>query len=124
MREIQRVKPEIIRTARRLSKEIERIHGHPCSTVITSERYEVAGRIVTEAQRIVAPIRPGLSERVHAITTHKVLGYLVMGLILLAIFYAIFAFGDYTSGLLSDILYGLEPSFRRLFGGGLVGGLL
>ncbi|KYH42122.1 MAG: hypothetical protein AYL32_001190 [Candidatus Bathyarchaeota archaeon B26-2] len=123
-REIQRVKPEIIRTARRLSKEIERIHGHPCPTVITSERYEVAGRIVREAQRIVAPIRPSLSERIHAITTHRVLGYLVMSLVLLAVFYAIFSFGDYTSGLLGDLLYGLEHPFRTIFGNGLLGDLL
>lgn len=123
-REIQKIKPEIVQTARRLSKEIEKIHGHPCSTVITSERYEVAGRIVREVQQIVTPIKPSLSERIHEITTHRVLGYLVMGLVLLAVFYSIFAFGDYASGILEDLLYGLEPPFKAIFGEGLLGDLL
>ena len=123
-REIRKIKPEIVQTAERLSKEIEKIHGHPCSTVITSERYEVAGRIVREVQEIVTPMRPSLSERIHEITTHRVLGYLVMGFVLLAVFYSIFAFGDYASGILEDLLYGLEPPFKAIFGEGLLGDLL
>jgi len=41
-RDVMEIDPEIISTSQRLAGEIERIHGHSCSTVITSERYEVA----------------------------------------------------------------------------------
>ena len=123
-REMREVKPEVLKAAERFAREIEEIHGHPCSTVITSERYNIAGSIAREVQEIVPPLKPTLSERVHNLTTHRVLGYLIMGVVLLAIFYAIFAFGDFLSEMLSDLLYSLEPAFRSMFGTGPLSDLL
>jgi ferrous iron transport protein B len=123
-RELRRIDPQIISTAKKLAGEIENIHGHGCSTVITSERYEAAGCIARSAQKLVSPIKPTKVERLHNFTTHKVTGYLTLVFSLLLIFYAIFTFGGYTSGLLSDLLYGLEPFFASAFGTGIVGALL
>jgi ferrous iron transport protein B len=123
-REFRRIEPQIISTAKKLAGEIENIHGHGCSTVITSERYEAAGCIARSAQKLVSPIKPTKVERLHNFTTHKVTGYLTLVFSLLLIFYAIFTFGGYTSGLLSDLLYGLEPFFASAFGTGIVGALL
>ncbi len=123
-REIRRIDPQIASAAKKLAAEIERIHGHGCSTVITSERYEAAGCIARAAQKLVSPIKPTKVERLHNFTTHKVTGYLTLVLSLLLIFYAIFTFGGYTSGLLSDVLYGLEPFFAGAFGTGIVGALI
>jgi len=123
-REVRRVVPQIVSTAKKLAAEIENIHGHGCSTVITSERYEAAGCFARAAQQLVSPIKPTEVERLHNFTTHKVTGYLTLIFSLLVIFYSIFTFGDYTSGLLSDFLYGLEPSFASAFGTGIVGSLI
>ena len=123
-REVRRVVPQIVSTAKKLAAEIENIHGHGCSTVITSERYEAAGCFARAAQQLVSPIKPTEVERLHNFTTHKVTGYLTLIFSLLVIFYSIFTFGDYTSGLLSDLLYGLEPSFASAFGTGIVGSLI
>jgi ferrous iron transport protein B len=123
-REIRRIDPQISSAAKKLAAEIERIHGHGCSTVITSERYEAAGCIARAAQKLVSPIKPTKVERLHNFTTHKVTGYLTLVLSLLLIFYAIFTFGGYTSELLSDVLYGLEPFFAGAFGAGIVGALI
>jgi ferrous iron transport protein B len=123
-RELRRIDPQIVATAKKLAGEIENIHGHGCSTVITSERYEAAGCIARSAQKLVSPIKPTKVERLHNFTTHKVTGYLTLVFSLLLIFYAIFTFGGYTSGLLSDLLYGLEPFFASAFGTGIVGALL
>jgi ferrous iron transport protein B len=123
-REIRRIAPQIVSTAKKLADEIENIHGHGCSTVITSERYEAAGCIARAAQKMVSPIKPTKVERLHNFTTHKVTGYLTLIVSLLLIFYSIFTFGDYTSGLLSDLLYGLEPFFASAFGTGVVGSLI
>jgi len=123
-REIQRISPKILPAAGKSAKEIEDIHGHSCSTVITSERYEIAGCIARKVQHIAPPIRPPVRERLHALTTHKILGYPIMAIALLSIFISIFTFGDYTSGLLSDFLYGLEPIFENIFGPGIVGKLI
>ncbi|TRO52082.1 ferrous iron transport protein B [Candidatus Bathyarchaeota archaeon] len=123
-RKIQRTNPQIVANAKKLADEIERIHGHCCSTVITSERYQVAGCIARAAQKLVSPIRLTKAERLHNFTTHRVTGYLTLVFSILLIFYSIFSFGDYTSGLLSDLLYGLEPFFESLFGTGFVGMLV
>jgi len=123
-KEIREINPEILSTAKKLVKEIEEIHGHSCSDVITSERYEVAGKTAREVQQIVPQIRPPVRERLHTLTTHKIFGYPVMIMALLSMFYSIFTFGDYSSGLLSDLFYGWEPIFRSLFGAGIVGELI
>jgi len=123
-REIRRIAPQIVSTAKKLAVEIENIHGHGCSTVITSERYEAAGCIARASQKLVSPIKPTLGERLHNFTTHKITGYAILVFSLLIIFYSIFTFGDYTSGLLSDLLYGLEPFFASAFGTGIVGNLI
>ncbi len=122
--EIRRIDPQIASAAKKLAEEIENIHGHGCPTVIASERYEAAGCIVRAAQKLVSPIKPTKVERLHNFTTHKVTGYLTLIGALLLIFYSIFTFGDYTSGLLSDVLYGLEPVFTNVFGAGVVGALI
>ena len=43
---------------------------------------------------------------------------------LLLMFYSIFTFGDQTSVLLSNLLYGLEPFFTSIFGTGIMGNLM
>ncbi|MEJ5327906.1 MAG: ferrous iron transport protein B [Candidatus Bathyarchaeia archaeon] len=123
-REIKRVAPQVVAMARKLAAEIEHLHGHGCSTVITSERYEAAGCIARSVQSIVPPIKPTLGERLHNFTTHKVTGYVTMIFSLVLIFYGIFTFGDYTSGLLSDLLYSLEPLVTGAFGTGIAADLL
>ena len=118
-REVQKIDPQTVSASEKLATEIEKLHGHSCSTVITSERYEIAGCIVREAQKLVPPIKPSLEDRIHNLTTHKVLGYPVMVASLLLIFSAIFTFGDYTSELLSNFFYGWEPFFASFFGTGI-----
>jgi len=123
-REVNRINPQIVSTAKKLANEVENLHGHSCSTVITSERYEVAGCVAREAQKLVPPIKPTIEERLHTLTTHKVMGYPVMAFSLLLIFYSIFTFGDYTSELLSGFFYEWEPLFASLFGSEIVGKLI
>jgi ferrous iron transport protein B len=123
-REVYEIDPQIVSTAKKLANEIENLHGHSCSTVITSERYEVAGRIAREAQKLVSPIRPPIEERLHNLTTHKILGYPIMAFTLLLMFYSIFTFGNYTSDLLSKFFNGSEPFFMNMFGTGIVGKLV
>ena len=62
-REVARLAPQAVDAAKELAGEIENLHGHPCSTVITSERYEAAGRVVRQAQKLVPPLKPTAEER-------------------------------------------------------------
>jgi ferrous iron transport protein B len=120
LREVQRIDPQTVGVAEKLATEIEELSRHSCSTVITSERYEIAGCIAREAQKLVPPIKPSIEERIHNLTTHKVLGYPVMVISLLLIFYVIFTVGGYTSELISNFFYGWEPFFVSFFGTGIV----
>ena len=130
---IRQLDPNILLAAKKFAEEIERIHGHSCSTVITSERYEIAGRIAREVQRIVPQTKLPMRERLHALTTHKILGYPIMATVILSMFFAIFSFGDYTSQLLSMLFEYFHSVYESLFGteilatliwGGIIEGLI
>ena len=122
--EVKKTAPQVMPIAKKLARKIKTLHGHACSTVITSERYEAAGCIARATQKLVPPIKPTLGERLHDITTHRVIGYAVLAFSLLLMFYSIFTFGDQTSVLLSDLLYGLEPFFTSILGTGIIGNLM
>jgi len=130
---IRQLDPHILFATKKLAKEIEKIHGHSCSTVITSERYEIAGRIAREVQQIVPSTKLPMRERLHALTTHKILGYPIMATVILSLFFAIFSFGDYTSQLLSVLFEHFHSIYESLFGteilatiiwGGIIEGLI
>ena len=123
-REIAKLAPHAVNTAKELAGEIENLHGHACSTVITSEMYEAAGRVARQAQKLVPPLKLTAEERLHNLTTHRIAGYLIMVSSLLLIFFAIFTFGNYTSDFLSNLLNRLEPLSTNLFGTGTVGSLV
>ena len=123
-REIAKLNPQIVSAAKKLASEIEKLHGHSCSTVITSERYEIAGCIAREAQTLVSPIKPKLGERLHNLTPHKIMGYPIMAFSLLLIFYSIFTFGGYTSELLNNLFYNCKPFFESFFGTEIFGKLV
>jgi ferrous iron transport protein B len=123
-REVARLAPQTLTAARKLADEIEDLHGHACPTVITSERYEAAGRIARQVQTLVPPVKPTAEERLHNLTTHRIAGYPIMILSLLLIFYFIFTFGNYASDLLSNAFKGLQPLFAGVFGTGTAGTLV
>jgi len=123
-KEILKINPKIVSAAENLAIEIEEIHGHSCSTVITSERYETASKIAQEIQEITPQIKPPMRDRIHALTTHRIFGYPIIVISLLSIFYFVFSFGDYASSLLGDLFYGLEPIFGSIFGVGIAGKLI
>jgi len=123
-REVSKIDSKLVSVAKKFADEIENLHGHSCSTVITSERYELAGCIAREAQRLVPPTTPPLEERLHTLTTHKIAGYPIMAFSLLFIFYSIFTFGGYASELLNNFFYGLQPVFADLLGSSLIGELV
>jgi len=122
--EISKKEPNILPIVKKMADEIEKIHGHSCSTVMTSERYELAGRITREVQQIMPAAKPSMSQRLDDLTTHRVFGYLLMAVIVLSIFCAIFTFGGFASTLLSDAFYSWEPIFENIVGKGVMGELI
>ncbi|MEM3523852.1 MAG: ferrous iron transport protein B [Thermoproteota archaeon] len=121
--EVEKAKPQAVDFARMLGEELERLHGHSCPTLITSERYQAANCIAREVQKLTPPLKPTLGEKIHNLTTHRVTGYLVMAATLLSMFFFVFGVGNIFSEFLTDLLYGLEPFFEGFFGTGFLGQL-
>ncbi len=109
--------PGVEGLVRRLSSEIERIHGHDSPSVIASERYLVANMIASEASTHLVP-RTTFADRLDQVTSHPVLGYLFMFAVIAAVFYGIFSFGDYASGLLGRVFGALKAAYDAWFGVG------
>jgi ferrous iron transport protein B len=123
-KEVLEVSPEIVAAAERFRDELEQLHGHSCPTVVTSERYQVASRLSGEIQKITEPLKTPLREKLHKVTTHRILGFPIMLAAVLAVFVAIFTFGDFASALLGDWFFGLKPAFDSVLGTGIVGELI
>ena len=114
-RMVHRLKPSVEDLAERLRREIEEIHGHDAPSVIASERYAVASSIAAEASTHLVPRRT-LADRLDEATSHPVLGYVFMAAVVLAVFYGIFRFGDYASGLMGEGFEVLRAIYEARFG--------
>lgn len=120
----------IVEYASRCGREIEGIHGEPCPLVISFERCNLAGLIAREVQTIRRPEKPPMAERLHMVTTHPMLGYIIMLAVLLSSFYAVFKVGGWIAGLIEgyyerlSLLYTPAGVVGRLLWEGLVEGLV
>ncbi|GAI11971.1 unnamed protein product, partial [marine sediment metagenome] len=99
-----------------------------CSTIITSERYNVANKIARGSQRITPPRGPSLTERLDAVTTHPVMGYPILIGIMLLVLFTVFTVGGYLSGFFEDVMGPIRGAFGgeigELIGAGVFGGLI
>jgi len=125
---VGRIDQKIVSSAERHARDLERIHGEPCSTIITSERYNVANKIARGSQRITPPRGPSLTERLDAVTTHPVMGYPILIGIMLLILFTVFTVGGYLSGFFEDVMGPIQGAFGgelgELIGEGVFGGLI
>ncbi len=94
---------------------IEEIHGHEISSVMTSERYGVASSIADGSTKYVVPEKT-LKDRLEEVSSHPILGYVVMVVSVMAVFYSIFSFGDWLAGILGTFFGVLKTIFFNAFG--------
>jgi ferrous iron transport protein B len=118
--------PDAIIAANILAAEISDIHKEPCSTVITSERYAVAARIVQEVQTIKESEKPSMGERLDALSMHSIWGYVLMFNIMLGILMFISFFGGWLSETFTNLFESFNPHLTGLWpnlvwNGGIVG---
>jgi len=107
---------DIIAAAEKLGSELEEIHGHDSSIVISDERSHLAAQITRSVVEISPRLKPSLNERLDYITTHKLFGYLVMIGIMGGMFLTVFGFGNWLSSRF-DILFGsLHSWWNEAFG--------
>ncbi|MFQ6053140.1 MAG: ferrous iron transport protein B [Candidatus Bathyarchaeia archaeon] len=117
------LKPELGDRVEELRREMEEAHGHDAPSVIASERYAIASRIAAEASTLIAPKRTFV-DRLEEATSHPVLGYLIMTALVLTVFFGIFTFGDYTSGIIAGGFEALRTGYEDLLGSGAAASFL
>ena len=105
----------INQAAEALAAEISAIHHEPSFAVIASERYGLASKIASEAQR-QAEVRTTFSDRVEWITTHRVLGYVTSAAVIAGLLVWTFSVGSLLSGLFSKGLSFFSPVNPALSG--------
>jgi len=103
---------EIVDAERR---RIEEIHGHEIGSVLTSERYALASIIAEQSMSVVIP-EITFKDRLEKAASHPVLGYIFMVVSILAVFYFIFSFGDWLSGLLDYGFGYMKDAYFNIFG--------
>ncbi len=122
------IDPKIVSATEKHARDLERIHGERCSTIITSERYNIANKISRGSQRITPPKGPTLTEKLDAVTTHPVLGYPVLVGVIFLTLLAVFTVGGHLSGFFEDVMEPVRGAFGggagELIGEGLLGGLI
>lgn len=118
--------PNAIVAAKILASEISDIHKEPCTTVITSERYAVAARIVKEVRSFKETEKPSLGERLDALSMHGVYGYALMFILMLSILVFLSYFGGWLSQTIQELFESINPEMTGFWGellwnGGVVG---
>jgi len=119
---VKKLDPKIIKIVEKSAKKLEDIHGHHRFTVIASERYKVANEIVEDCVTI-GVCKFKFSEKLHEITTHGILGYLIMILSIISLFYIIFSFGNFFSEILVEYGMSLKSIYEQYFGTEIVSNL-
>jgi len=125
---------EVLKETEKLIKEIEEIHGEDSAIVFASERYSIANKIAKEVVEFVVPPKVTLGEKLDAITTHKIMGYPILALIMAGVFTTIFFIGDIFIGILEEVfehvisityssLYALSPLFADIISNGILMGI-
>lgn len=111
--------PEIKKLVDNEVNGIEEIHGHEISSVIASERYSIASNIAHKSTKYVTP-KVTLKDKIEDISSHPILGYLVMITSILTIFYGIFSFGDGLAGVLDIFFSYLKDIYFNNLGTGRI----
>jgi len=94
---------------------IEEIHGHEIGSVMTSERYGLASIISEKTTRHVIPDKT-LRDHLEDLSSHPILGYVLMIASILAVFYGIFSFGDWLAGTLDAVFGVLQTVYFNTVG--------
>ncbi|MDO8472984.1 MAG: ferrous iron transport protein B [Dehalococcoidia bacterium] len=101
IRELVRVRSEdLVRTSETLSRKIEDACKQPSYVSVASGRYALASQIALDVQGQNV-VKPGFSDRLDGVTTHKVFGYVTAFAVIAALLIWTFTVGTQLSNLLS-----------------------
>jgi ferrous iron transport protein B len=102
----------------------------PCFSIIASERYTLASSIASRAVTQTL-VKRSFSERLDAVTTHRVFGYFTSAGVVVGLLLWTFVVGNFISGLISNAFNSVAPLDPAVNGpivsvllNGIIGGLV
>ena len=107
--------PELRETVEKERFRLESAHGHDFGSVIASERFALAHRIANNATRHVEP-QKSIGNRIEDVASHPILGYVMMIVSILAVFYSIFSFGDWLAGVIDGFFAVINTAYFNALG--------
>ncbi|NVM44580.1 MAG: ferrous iron transport protein B [Candidatus Lokiarchaeota archaeon] len=128
---------DTIKLSMKYRVELENLHGEDIHTIISSEIYNKIKKIIDLV--LITKLKKSVKKRTLAdffdhLTTHSILGYVVLIVILFGIYFFTFSIGDLLAGLIdnvfivsSDLIYANfseDNVWVKIFWDGGVGGLL
>ncbi len=105
---------EVISQAKKLTGELEKVHGETAPVIMASERYSLASKLTKDAVTIDTAPRISIEQKLASITTHKITGYLILAGVVTIVFSIIFSGGNFLSELLGNTLSWASESFKTL----------
>jgi len=97
------------------SQNIQETHGHETPSVIASERYALASSIAVESSKYIVPDR-NIGDTLKEVTSHPVLGYIFMFMVIFGVFASIFTFGDYVTSILNSLFEVIKGLYFNILG--------
>jgi len=119
IKEVENTNSKAVKEANEYFKEIEKFEKERPNILISSGRYVVASELSKKVMS-KAKYRRSRTDIIDSYLTHKIVGYPIMLASILAIFYAIFSFGDLASGLMLGWFEGGQTQLQTIIGPGLV----
>ncbi len=113
-------KPDVETTVTRLRSEIESLTGQDSRGALASELYTVAHRVSSEVTFHITA-KPTVEQYVDRLSLHPVVGYLVMALVIVSMFYTVFLLGQHLSSLLDQAFQILKAGYYASFPGAVAG---
>jgi len=92
----------VVELAEEIARELEDMHGEPIGVIMAAERYSKITRMVSEVQRIIAPPRVKWERYLESLTTHPVLGYIILAAVLAGMLSFVFYVGGLASASIEE----------------------
>lgn len=116
--------PEILIIAKNLNLELEQIHGHDSSIVISDERCHLVSQIAKQTMQVSKLQKISPNELLDHWTGHRIYGYPIMLVILGLFFFTVFKFGDSLSTILENLFSGWQVGLQNIIGTSFLSSLI
>ena len=106
---------DAINHAKIISGELEKMHGHSSSVLLSSERYSLADEFARKVQQL-GKKKYSLTDKIDSFALHPLFGYVMIALVLGGLLWWTFVIGFQISGFMAELLGRIESLEPKITG--------